>query len=139
MKQVLLHEDLTGIIIKAFYNVYNELGYGFLEKVYERAMLMELEQLGAKADNQTPVKVVYKDKIIGDYYADIIVEEKVIIELKAIEYILQEHEVQLVNYLKATEIEVGLLLNFGPKPQYKRRVLTDEYKNRIKNFDADNR
>ena len=131
MKQILLHEDITSKIIKAFYNVYNELGYGFLEKVYERAMLYELELLGLKADNQTPVKVVYKNKIIGDYFADIIVEDKVIIELKAIEYVLPEHEVQLVNYLKATNIEVGLLLNFGPKPQYKRRVLTEEYKNKI--------
>ena len=131
MKQILLHEDITSKIIKAFYNVYNELGYGFLEKVYERAMLYELDLLGLKADNQTPVKVVYKNKIIGDYFADIIVEDKVIIELKAIEYVLPEHEVRLVNYLKATNIEVGLLLNFGPKPQYKRRVLTEEYKNKI--------
>ncbi|HNW99211.1 MAG TPA: GxxExxY protein [Bacteroidales bacterium] len=139
MKQVLLHEDITGKIIKAFFNVYNELGYGFLEKVYERAMLYELQILGLNADNQTPVKVEYKNKLVGDYFADIIVEEKVIIELKAVENIISEHEVQLVNYLKATNIEVGLLLNFGPKPQYKRRVLTEEYKNAIKNIDADER
>jgi GxxExxY protein len=136
MEKTLLHEDITGKILKAFYNVYNELGYGFLEKVYEKAMLYELKLIGLTADNQTPVKVEYKNKIIGDYYADIIVENKVIIELKAIECIIPEHEVQLVNYLKATNIEVGLLLNFGPKPQYKRRVLTEEYKNHIRNSAA---
>ena len=134
MKQLLLHEEITGKIIKAFYTVYNELGYGFLEKVYEKAMLIELTQSGLNADNQTPVKVFYQGNIIGDYFADIIVDRKIIIELKAVENIIPEHEVQLVNYLKATNIEVGLLLNFGPKPQYKRRVLTDEYKNQIKKF-----
>ena len=137
MKQVLLHEEITGKIIKAFFNVYNELGYGFLEKVYEKSLLYELQLMGLAADNQTPIKVEYKNKNVGDYFADIIVEEKVIIELKAIECIIPEHEVQLVNYLKATNIEVGILLNFGPKPQYKRRVLTEEYKNKIKITDAD--
>ena len=137
MKQVLLHEEITGKIIKAFFNVYNEPGYGFLEKVYEKSLLYELQLMGLAADNQTPIKVEYKNKNVGDYFADIIVEEKVIIELKAIECIIPEHEVQLVNYLKATNIEVGILLNFGPKPQYKRRVLTEEYKNKIKITDAD--
>lgn len=127
------HSEISSKIIKAFYNVYNELGYGFLEKVYERAMLIELKDLGLKCSNQQAINVFYKGKNIGDYYADIIVENNIIIELKAIKSIAKEHEVQLVNYLKATEIEVGLLLNFGTKPQIKRRVLTTEYKNQIKN------
>ena len=95
-------------------------------------MLLELNKLGLDAERQKPIKVYYDEIIIGDYFADIIVEDVVIIELKAIETIAPEHEVQLVNYLKATNIEVGLLLNFGPKPQYKRRILTEEYKNQIK-------
>ena len=120
--------------MKAFYNVYNELGYGFLEKVYENAMMIELKKMGLDSEKQRPIKVYYDEILVGDYYADILVEDKVILELKAIENICPEHEVQLVNYLKATEIEVGLLLNFGPKPQQKRRVLTKEYLNDI---DAD--
>jgi len=132
MKHTLLHEEITSEILKAYYNVYNKLGYGFLEKVYENAMLLELKKLGLCAERQKPIKVYYDEIIIGDYFADIIVEDVVIIELKAIETTAPEHEVQLVNYLKATNIEVGLLLNFGPKPQYKRRILTEEYKNNIK-------
>ena len=124
------HTDISEKILKAFFNVYNKLGFGFLEKVYENAMLIELRKLGLKAEKQIPIKVYYEEIQIGDYYADIIVENKIIIELKAVENICTEHEVQLVNYLKATDIEVGLLLNFGVKPQYKRRVLTDEYKNK---------
>jgi len=121
------HSELTGIILKAFYNVYNELGYGFLEKVYENAMMIELKKMGLVSEKQKPIKVFYEEILVGDYYADIIVENKVILELKAVENICPEHEVQLVNYLKATETEVGLLLNFGPKPQQKRRILTKEY------------
>ena len=129
MKNNYKHSDLTGKILKAFYNVYNELGYGFLEKVYENAMMIELKKMGLDSEKQRPIKVYYDEILVGDYYADILVEDKVILELKAIENICPEHEVQLVNYLKATEIEVGLLLNFGPKPQQKRRVLTKEYLN----------
>ena len=127
-----LHTDITGKILKAYFNVFNQLGYGFLEKVYENAMLIELKSFGLNCEKQNPIKVYYNEQIVGDYYADIIVEDKVIIELKAVENIAPEHEVQLVNYLKATEIEVGLLLNFGSKPQYKRRVLSEEYKNKNK-------
>ncbi len=126
------YSEITEIIIKAFYNVYNQLGYGFLEKVYENALMIELKKLGLKAEHQKPIKVYYDKQIIGDYFADIIVEDVVILELKAIKSIISEHETQLVNYLKATNIEVGLLLNFGPKPEHKRRVLTEEYKNKIK-------
>ena len=123
------YSDITEKIIKAFYNVYNKLGYGFLEKVYEHSMLIELEKFGLVCKNQFPIKVYYDDKNIGEYFADIIVNESVIVELKATELLCEEHECQLVNYLKASDIEVGLLLNFGKKPEFKRKVLTAEYKN----------
>ena len=121
------HSEITKSIIKAYYNVYNELGYGFLEKVYERAMMIELQDLGLNCKSQSEINVKYKGQLVGDYFADIIVENKVIVELKAVEKIIKIHEVQLVNYLKATGIEVGLLLNFGTKPEFKRKVLTKEY------------
>ena len=123
-----LHSDITSKILKAFYNVYNKLGFGFLEKVYEKSMLIELRNLGLKAENQKQIKVYYYDVEVGEYYADIIVNDCVIIELKAAENLIPEHEAQLVNYLRATEIEVGLLLNFGKTPQKSRKVLTKEYK-----------
>lgn len=127
MNQNYKHADITGKIIKAFYNVYNVLGYGFLEKVYENAMLLELQSMGLNCSNQLPIDVFYKDAIVGKFYADILVENVVIVEIKAIQALAPEHEVVLVNYLKGTGIEVGLLLNFGPVPQHKRRVLTKEY------------
>lgn len=123
-----LHSDITGLIIKAYYNVYNLLGFGFLEKVYENALIIELKKLGLQCEQQKPVEVLYENQIIGSYYADIIVNERIIIELKAVENICEAHEAQLVNYLRASKIEVGLLLNFGKSPQYKKRVLTAEYK-----------
>ncbi len=118
MENKLLHSDITEIIIKAFYNVYNVLGYGFLEKVYENAMLIELKELGLNCFNQQGIVVFYKGNEIGHYIADINVENKVVVELKAVESIAPIHEVVLVNYLKATGVEVGLLMNFGPKPKY---------------------
>ncbi|MEE9430742.1 MAG: GxxExxY protein [Melioribacteraceae bacterium] len=122
------HSDLTKKIIKAFYNVYNKLGYGFLEKVYEKSMMIELSKMGLNSKRQFPIKVFYDDKNVGEYFADIIVEDSVIVELKAAENIAIEHETQLINYLKATEIEVGLLLNFGKEPQLKRKVFSSEFK-----------
>jgi len=122
-----IHSETTGLILKAFFNVYNELGYGFLEKVYERAMVIELKKLDLYVEEQKKITVFYKEEKIGDYFADLIVNNQVIIELKAVERIAPEHEVQLVNYLKSTNIEVGLLLNFGAKPQYKRKVFTKNY------------
>ncbi len=122
------HSEITEKIIKAFYNVYNKLGYGFLEKVYERSMLIELAKSGLECKNQFPVKVFYNSKDVREYFADIIVNDAVIIELKAAESLCEEHECQLVNYLKATDIEVGLLLNFGKEPQLKRKVLTKDHK-----------
>jgi GxxExxY protein len=124
-----LHSEITNLIIKAYYNVYNNMGFGYLEKVYENAMMIELERLNLKCEKQKPITVEYDGFNIGEYFADIIVNDSVIIELKAVESLCEAHEAQLVNYLKATEIEVGLLLNFGKEPQFKRRVLTSQYKN----------
>jgi GxxExxY protein len=126
MKHTLLHSETTELILKAYFNVYNTLGYGFLEKVYENALLIGLKSMGLKAQRQVPVKVFYQEQMVGDYYADIIVEDQVIIELKAAEVLCEEHEFQLINYLKATQIEVGLLLNFGKKPQFSRKVFTNK-------------
>ena len=122
------YSDITDKIIKAFYNVYNKLGYGFLEKVYENAMMIELNKFGLQANNQFPIKVFYDEQRVGEYFADIIVNDVVIIELKASENLCEEHECQLINYLKATDIEVGLLLNFGKEPQIKRKVFTKDHK-----------
>ncbi len=126
-----LHQDLTEKIIKAYYNVYNELGYGFLEKVYENALMIELKSLGLDCEKQKPISVSFKGHNIGEYFADIIVENKVIIELKAAEGLVEEHEAQLLNYLRATEIEVGLLINFGKNPQFKRKIFENIYKKSV--------
>jgi GxxExxY protein len=126
-----LHSDITGLINKAFFNVYNNLGYGFLEKVYENAMLIELRKLNLKCEVQKQIDVFYEGQNIGTYSADIVVNDVVIIELKAVETLANIHEVQLVNYLRATEIEVGVLLNFSKEPQHKKRVLTNDYKKGI--------
>ena len=118
--------ELTGIIISCFYKVYNDMGYGFLEKVYERAMLIELRDRGIVCTRQHPISVYYDDRLVGEYFADILVEGKVIVELKAATTLIEEHECQLINYLKATDIEIGLLLNFGPKPQFKRKIFSNK-------------
>jgi GxxExxY protein len=118
----LLHNEMTEKIIKAFYNVYNVLGYGFLEKVYENSMAIELRKLGLAAVKQQHIKVYYDAEDVGEYFADLLVEDCVIVELKAAAEIVEEYEHQLLNYLKATDKEVGLLLNFGKKPQFKRKV-----------------
>ncbi|MCU4188463.1 GxxExxY protein [Flavobacterium sp. HXWNR29] len=125
----LLHKDTTDIILKSFYKVYNNLGYGFLEKVYENALLYELRNQGLDCEKQKPIKVYYEQIQVGEYYADIIVNECIILELKAAESIAEEHEFQLINYLKATEIEIGLLLNFGKNPEFKRKIFTNKKKN----------
>ncbi len=116
------HSDLTEKIIASFYQVYNALGYGFLEKVYHFALLYELRKRGMEVKTQAKVDVFYDALLVGEYYADLLVENLVIVELKAAEQLTSAHEAQLVNYLKATPIEVGLLFNFGPKPQFKRKV-----------------
>jgi len=124
----LMHSHLTDLIIKSFYKVYNTLGYGFLEKVYEKSLYVELSSSGLYCNKQYPIKVFYLNNNVGDYYADIIVENKVILELKAAETLCEEHEFQIINYLKATKIEVGLLLNFGLKPAFKRKVFMNQNK-----------
>ena len=118
----LKHDVLTEKIIEAFYHVYNTLGYGFLEKVYENALLIELKKLGLLAVAQFPIQVRYDGSVIGEYFADILVENRIIVEIKAAKTIGPEHEAQLLNYLKATSLEVGLILNFGPKAEFKRKI-----------------
>ena len=122
------HKELTEKIIRIFYRVYNTLGYGFLEKVYECAMIIEFRREGIPAVAQSSIKVLYRNELVGEYYADILVDDKVIVEIKAMRTLALEHEAQLLNYLKATNIEVGLLLNFGPKPQIKRKVFDNHRK-----------
>ena len=118
----LLHGELTEKIIGAFYQVYNELGYGFLEKVYEQALLILFAEDELLATSQNNIKLNYHGREIATYISDIIVDGKVIVEIKAARILDESHEAQLINYLKATGIEVGLLLNFGPKPTFKRFV-----------------
>jgi len=123
-----LHSDITAMIIKAYYNVYNKLGFGFLEKVYENALLIELKKFDLRCQKQIPISVFYDNENVGEYFADIIVNECVIIELKAADCLADEHEAQLVNYLRATNIEVGLLLNFGREAEFKRKAFSNNYK-----------
>jgi GxxExxY protein len=128
MENDYLYKDLSAEIIKRFYIVYNALGYGFLEKVYEKALKYELEKVGFQVDRQKPINVYYETELVGEYFADLLVENKVIVELKAVETLCNEHEHQLINYLKATDIEVGLLLNFGKKPEVKRKIYSNKNK-----------
>jgi GxxExxY protein len=131
---MLLHKETTDKIISCFYKVYNTLGYGFLEKVYERAMVFELSKQGFDVTAQKPIEVFYENRKVGYYFADIIVNNEIILEIKAAEGLVEAHECQLINYLKATDIEVGLLLNFGKKPQFKRKVYSNK---RLNADDAD--
>lgn len=116
----LKHKDVTEKIIGVFFDVYNELGYGFLESVYEKAMAVALEEAGLQCETQAQIQVLFRDRAIGDFKADIVVEDSVIIELKCARTINDAHIAQALNYLKATRIEVALILNFGPKPEFKR-------------------
>ncbi|WP_421827684.1 GxxExxY protein [Larkinella sp.] len=125
---MLLHKNLTDAILKAYFNVYNTLGYGFLEKVYENAMLIELRRQKLDCVSQQLIKVYYQKTEVGSYFADIVVNNAVILELKAAEVLILEHECQLLNYLKATRMEVGLLLNFGKKPEFRRKVFENQFK-----------
>ena len=129
----IVHKSITDIILKVYYEVYNELGYGFLEKVYQNAMYFELQSLGYKVEAQKQIKVYFKKKLVGEYYSDLLVEDKVIVELKATELLMNVHIAQIMNYLKGTPIEVGLLLNFGEKPEFKRFIYTNDRKSNIKN------
>ena len=124
----MLYKELTEEILHAFYLVHYKLGFGFLEKVYKNALYLELTAMGLKCETEKPVNVYYNQKVVGVFYADIIVEGKVILELKAVESICKEHEYQLINYLKACELEIGLLLNFGKKAELKRVIYTNDRK-----------
>jgi len=122
------HSEITEKILAAFYAVYSALGYGFLEKVYANALKIELEKRGLKVDQEFEIKVFYDGQVVGEYFADLIVANVVIVEIKAAKTLAQEHEAQLLNYLKATPYEVGLLINFGPKPEQKRRSFDNNRK-----------
>ena len=126
--QDLKYKTLTQAIIAIFYKVYNKLGYGFLEKVYENALMYEFKKAEIPAVAQSPIKVIYEGEVIGEYFADILVADKVIVEIKAVKNLAADHKAQLLNYLKATDKEVGLLLNFGPKPEISRKVYDNNKK-----------
>lgn len=126
-----LFEEETEKIISAFYEVYNTLGYGFLERVYQNALYQELLRGGFRCEPQKKIDVFYKGSKVGEYYADLLVNERIILELKAVDTICTEHELQLVNYLKATPIEVGLLLNFGEHPQIRRKIFDNKKKKNL--------
>lgn len=123
-----LHQELTSKVINAFYKVYNTLGYGFLEKVYENAMRIELKKSGLSVEQQKNIKVYYENEMVGDYFADLLINQLVIVELKAAEVLCEEHHTQLLNYLKATDKEVGLLLNFGKIPEVRRKIFMNKNK-----------
>ena len=130
MNQIdLKHKEITEKILHAFFKiVYPQLGYGFLEKVYENAMIIALTALGLKVQQQVKIAVYFQGQVIGEYFADLLVENVVIVELKAVSRLLLEHEAQLLNYLRATPYEVGLLLNFGPKPTFVRKAFDNDRK-----------
>ncbi len=117
------YSELTEKIIKCAYTVYNKMGYGFLESVYEKCMLIELNKAGLNAEAQKSIKVYYDDKNVGEFVADIVINDTIILELKSVSRIIKAHEVQLVNYLVATDKPIGLLLNFGEKRvEVKRKI-----------------
>ncbi len=126
------HEALTEQIIKIYYQVYNELGYGFLEKVYQNAFFLALKQAGFEVEAQRKIKVWFRGVEVGEYYADLIVSRAVILELKADETLVKEHEAQLLNYLRGTDIEVGLLFNFGKRAEFRRKVYDNDLKPNLK-------
>jgi len=125
------HAEVTEQIIRAFYTVYNTLGYGFLEKVCVKALLLELKNLGLTVANEVAIDVLYAGEVVGEYFADLVVNGVVIVEVKAAKALADEHEAQLPNYLKATHFEVGLLLNFGPKAEIKRKAFDNVHKGRL--------
>ena len=124
----LIHEALTEKVIGVFFDVYNELGYGFLESVYHKAMSFALREAGLSVRDEVPVPVYFRGYQVGDFSADILVEGKVLLELKAVRDFDAPHEAQLLNYLRGTEVEVGLLLNFGPRPAFRRRAFSNDRK-----------
>ncbi|MCC6568496.1 MAG: GxxExxY protein [Anaerolineales bacterium] len=126
------HSDLSEKIIKIFYQVHNELGYGFSEKVYQKTYGIALREAGLTVDEQVAIKVYYHGQLVGEYFADMVVNGVILLELKAASQIIDEHEAQLLNYLKATEIEVGYVLNFGKSATFKRKVFDNERKGSLR-------
>ena len=122
------HADVTDKVLKAFFKVYNTLGDGFAERVYENALAIELKKLGLKVDQQLNITVYYEGEVVGEYVADVVVDGVVMLELKAMRTLTEDHEAQLLNYLKATPMEVGLLLNFGEKPEHRRKIFDNDRK-----------
>lgn len=116
------YEEITEKIIAAFYHVYHTLGYGFLEKVYENALAIELRKRGLTVVQQPAIRIRYDGQVVGDYFSDILVENCVLVEMKAVDALLPEHEAQLLNCLRGSEFDVGLLLNAGRKPEVKRKI-----------------
>jgi GxxExxY protein len=127
----MIDEEITGRIISAFYKVYNTLGYGFIERLYHNAMIIEIAQDGLFVEIEKPIVVYYGANVLGNFEADLVVERRVIVELKAVEKLQPSHEAQLVNYLGATDIEIGLLFNFGKSAEFKRKLFENEYKRRV--------
>ena len=125
-KTDLLYSKETEIIIAAFYKVYNTLGFGFLEKVYENSLCNELQKSNLSVIKQYPINVYYDNQVVGEYFADLLIDKKIIVEIKTAKSLCQENEYQLNNYLKATGIEVGLLLNFGEKAEFRRKIFTND-------------
>ena len=120
----LMLRALTKQVIGGFYETYNELGHGFLESVYETALAIRLRERGLHVVTQVPIEVRFHGHVVGEFRADMLVEERVLVEVKAVGFLIPTHEAQLLNYLKATRIQVGLLFNFGPRPQFRRRVFS---------------
>ncbi|MGD9855219.1 MAG: GxxExxY protein [Planctomycetaceae bacterium] len=128
----LLHAEVTEAIIGAFFHVYNSLGVGFLEKVYQNAMAVSLRKQGFDVKTEFPIHVRFEGEIVGKYSADLLVANCVIVEIKRSELTIDAHEAQLANYLKATHVEVGLLLHFGNKPSFRRRIYMNDKKPHLK-------
>ena len=124
----LLHRETTDKILKAFFHVYNTLGHGFLEKVYENALAIALRKLGICVEQQVPISVFFEGELVGEYFADMRADRNVMVEIKAAESLHPAHEAQLLNELRATPTEVGLLLNFGHKPEFRRKLFTNDRK-----------
>jgi GxxExxY protein len=121
------HEDITHKIIGCAYNVFNQLVFGFLESVYQKAMLIELSKAGFDTEAEKPLKVYYDNKVVGDFFVDLFIENEIIVELKSVKSIAKEHEVQIVNYLNGLKKEIGLLINFSTTGvEVKRKYRTDE-------------
>jgi GxxExxY protein len=125
------HDDLTQAIIGVFFDVYNELGHGFLESLYREAMRLALTEAGLTVESEVPIKVHFRGQIIGIFRADLVVNKTVLVELKQCDVLVRTHEAQTMNYLKSTTLEVALLMNFGPAPKFKRFIMDNDKKKLI--------